>query len=75
MKNLFTEVEKELPLTMEEETDCCETWPDRWALLKAKVEKIYNTLYPQVENACFLPCSCLECIEKDPKVPCMSVYQ
>lgn len=39
MQNLFTEVEKELPLTMERETDCRETWPKRWALLKAKVEK------------------------------------
>jgi len=43
MQNLFAEVEEELPLTLERETDCRETWPKRWALLKAKVEKIYNT--------------------------------
>jgi len=41
MQSLFVEVEKELPLTMERETDCRETWPKRWALLKAKVDKIY----------------------------------
>jgi len=27
MQSLFVEVEKELPLTMERETDCRETWP------------------------------------------------
>jgi len=40
MQNLFDEVEKELPLLLERETDCRETWPKRWALLKYKVEKL-----------------------------------
>ncbi len=40
MQSLFDAVEKELPLTFERETDCRDTWPKRWALLKAKVEKL-----------------------------------
>lgn len=40
MQDLFTEVEKELPLHMEYETDCRDTWPKRWALLKAKVKRL-----------------------------------
>lgn len=45
MQSLIAEIEKELPLTLERETDCRETWPKRWALLKANVEKIttHNT--------------------------------
>lgn len=67
MQNLFAEVEKELPLTMERETDCRETWPKRWALLKAKVEKIYNTQQPQDK----MPASCSECVEVNQKGHCV----
>ena len=48
MQNLFDEVEKELPLLLERETDCRETWPKRWALLKYKVEKL------KADNTCRL---------------------
>ena len=82
MQNLFAEVEEELPLTLERETDCRETWPKRWALLKAKVEKIYNTqlesqiaalkaeLAQQTNNKQSTPC---KCVVKRTEVPGMGI--
>jgi len=51
MKSLIAEIEKKLPLTLERETDCRETWPKRWALLKDKVEKLTSTQQLNTEIA------------------------
>lgn len=57
MQNIFNEIEKELPLTMERETDCREIWPARWAMLKNKENiatvslNILQQRYNKIANA------------------------
>jgi len=43
MQSLFAEVEKEIPLILEYSDDGRYAWPERWALLEAKVEKLTST--------------------------------
>ena len=37
MENLFEQIEMEIPLTLERETDARDTWPKRWKTLKSRV--------------------------------------
>ena len=43
MQSLFDDVVREIPSADDYETNCRDVWPQRWALLKVKVEKFTST--------------------------------
>jgi hypothetical protein len=60
MQSLFDDVLREIPSADDYETNCRDVWPQRWALLKAKVEKFTST------NSAMVPC----CYFNLPKLAC-----